>query len=87
MFYSTRYFWRIVIILILIALILPHLPGVFDSAKSFADFLASKEIVTILKIYGNKDDLQACHVFHLNQKLDIAKMCNDDECAFFKSFH
>lgn len=58
-----------------------------DQAKSFADFLASKEIVTILKIYGNKDDLQACHVFHLNQKLDIAKMCNDDECAFFKSFH
>ena len=56
-------------------------------AKFFADFLASKEIVTRLKIYGNKDDLQACHVFHLNQKLDIAKMCNDDECEFFKSFN
>ena len=24
------------------------------------------------------------HVFHVNQKLDEAHQCNDDECEFFK---
>ena len=42
MFYSTRYFWKIVIILVLLALILPHLPEVFDSAKSFINFIMQK---------------------------------------------
>ncbi|MCR4742810.1 MAG: alpha/beta hydrolase [Treponema sp.] len=58
-----------------------------DQAKIFSDFLASKEILTKLKIYGSKEDLQACHVFHLNQKLEIAKNCNDDECDFFRTFN
>lgn len=51
MFYSTRYFWKIVIILILFALILPHLPEVFDSAKSFINFIIQKlsKIANIIK--------------------------------------
>lgn len=42
MFYSSRYFWRIVIILVLIALILPHLPEGLASIKSFIDFIMAK---------------------------------------------
>jgi len=54
--------------------------------KPMADFFESKQIPVVSKIYGNKDDPQACHVFHCNISLDIAKQCNDDECDFFKKF-
>lgn len=50
------------------------------------EFLKSKNIPVKSKIYGKKEDPAACHVFHLNLKLDIATECNDDECNFFKSF-
>lgn len=51
MFYSTRYFWKIVIILVLLALILPHLPEVFDSAKSLITFIMQKlsKLTNIIK--------------------------------------
>lgn len=48
-----------------------------------ADFLTSKKIPVVSKVYGTKDDPQAVHVFHINISLDIAKQCNDDECVFF----
>ena len=48
--------------------------------------LESKGVPVKSKIYGTKEDPAACHVFHLNLKLAIAKECNDDECQFFKSF-
>lgn len=42
MFYSTRYFWRIVIILVLINLLLPHLSETFATAESFINFIFLK---------------------------------------------
>lgn len=33
--------------------------------------------------YGD-DNTQLSHVFHLNMKLPMAEICNDDECNFFK---
>lgn len=52
MFYSSRYFWRIVIILILIALIMPHLPEALISLKSFINFIIQKlsQITNLIKI-------------------------------------
>lgn len=49
---SSRYFWRIVIILVLIALIMPHLPEVLNSLKSFINFVTLKfsQLVNIIKI-------------------------------------
>jgi acetyl esterase/lipase len=38
-----------------------------------------------LRIYGNKQQKDVGHVFHVNCKLDIAAQCNDDECAFFRA--
>lgn len=52
MFYSSRYFWRIVIILVLTALILPHLPEGLASVKSFINFITLKvsQLIDIIKI-------------------------------------
>ena len=52
MFYSSRHFWRIVIILVLIALILPRLPEVLNSVKSFINFAVQKfsQLGGIIKI-------------------------------------
>lgn len=47
--------------------------------------LKSKGVKVVPKMYGDKDDKNACHVFHLNLKLDIATACNNEECDFFKS--
>ena len=54
--------------------------------QPMADFLESKKIPVVSKVYGTKEDPQAVHVFHINISLDIAKQCNDDECDFFKAF-
>lgn len=51
------------------------------------EFFKSKNIPVTTKIYGSKEDPAACHVFHVNLKLDIATECNNDECEFFKSFN
>lgn len=52
MLYSSRYFWRIVIILILIALIMPYLPEVLNSLKSFINFIMLKfsQLANMIKI-------------------------------------
>ncbi|MBQ8597208.1 MAG: alpha/beta hydrolase [Lachnospiraceae bacterium] len=39
---------------------------------------------TEMKIYGSKEREEVAHVFHVNIKLEEARMCNDDECAFFR---
>lgn len=51
MFYSSRYFWRLVIILVLIALIMPHLPEVLNSVKSFINFIILKvsQLINMIK--------------------------------------
>lgn len=37
-------------------------------------------------IYGSEEDERIAHVFHCNVRLDEAKRCNDEECAFFRKY-
>lgn len=52
--------------------------------KPQADFLSSKGIECVSKVYGEKDDPNAAHVFHINLALEIATQCNNDEIDFFR---
>ncbi|MCU6726027.1 Monoterpene epsilon-lactone hydrolase [uncultured Clostridium sp.] len=47
--------------------------------------LVKKQVSYAVRIYGSKDQ-QLDHVFHVNIKHPVAKVCNDDECSFFKSY-
>ena len=42
-------------------------------------------VVNEFHCYGNQDK-PLWHVFHCDPKLEEAKLCNDAECAFFRSF-
>ncbi len=37
------------------------------------------------RLYGNEGEEHMGHVFHLNLRLKEAELCNDEECAFFRS--
>ena len=47
--------------------------------------LRMKGVESVLKIYGEKSRKDIGHVFHLNCRLEEAKHCNDDQCAFFRT--
>lgn len=47
--------------------------------------LKFKGVESQLHIYGKKAEKEIGHVFHLNCHTEIAKQCNDDECAFFRA--
>lgn len=53
------------------------------AAKPMADFLRANGVTAELKIYGSPDRPEIAHVFHVNCRLEEAKVCNDDECGFF----
>lgn len=55
-------------------------------AEPMYNLLTSKGVKSELKIYGSKGNRKIGHVFHVNCKLEEAKICNDDECAFFRKF-
>ena len=59
----------------------------YDFLKKYAqpmyELLKEKGIICEYKLYGNAGDEYMGHVFHLNQRLEEAKICNDDECGFF----
>ena len=55
-----------------------------DHAKPMAQFLAAKDIKTVMKCYGRDSDAAIGHVFHVNISLPEAAQCNDDQCAFFR---
>lgn len=38
-----------------------------------------------VKIYGSEDNVLG-HVFHVNVKSDDARVCSDEECAFFRKY-
>lgn len=57
-----------------------------DVAQPWADLLNDKGIETVYHLYRNPDNSELGHVFHLNQKSEIAKKCSDDALAFFKRF-
>jgi len=54
-----------------------------EEAQPMYELLKEKGIVCEYKLYGNEGDEHMGHVFHLNQRLEEAKVCNDEECAFF----
>ena len=56
------------------------------AAKPMYDLLKSRGVPTEIKIYGSPERQEIGHVFHVNCRLDEAKICNDDECAFFKRY-
>ena len=47
--------------------------------------LKLKGVESKLKIYGKKEEKEIGHVFHLNCHFDLAKQCNDEQCAFFRA--
>ena len=55
-------------------------------AKPLEELLRKLGVDCVYKLYGEENDLQAEHVFHVNMKSEIGKQCNDDECAFFKKY-
>lgn len=65
-----------------------------SSAKDFllpalepqSKFFEEKGIPHVTKVYGEKDDENATHVFHINLALSIATQCNRDEIDFFNSY-
>lgn len=63
-----------------------HEDFLLPAAQPMYDFLRSKEIEAVLRIYGSKGNKKISHVFHVNCNLDEAKICNNDECEFFAKF-
>ena len=53
-------------------------------AKPMYDLLKDLGVDCEMKIYGSKEQEEVAHVFHVNIKLEEARICNDDECAFFR---
>lgn len=43
-------------------------------------------IENVIKVYGDESTKDLMHVFHVNQKLPAADVCNDDECEFFRKY-
>ncbi len=46
--------------------------------------LKKRNVETVLKIYGTKEQKEIGHVFHLNCRSELADLCNDEQCAFFR---
>lgn len=47
--------------------------------------LNSSGVEHITKVYGDEKDKDLTHIFHVNMKLDMAHICNKEECDFFKN--
>ena len=47
--------------------------------------LRLKGVESTLRIYGQKQQKQIGHVFHLNCHFPLADQCNDEEAAFFRA--
>lgn len=56
-----------------------------NSAYMLSGYLHAKNIFHEMHFYGD-DKHQLGHVFHLNQKDDLAKQCNLDELNFFRKY-
>lgn len=57
-----------------------------DLAPEMAKLLIEKQVPVVNRIYENDDLSDLEHVFHMNQKTEIARKCNMDELDFFKSY-
>ena len=47
--------------------------------------LKFKGVESKLRIYGKKSEKEIGHVFHLNCRSQLAALCNDEQCAFFRA--
>ena len=56
-----------------------------NQALFLAERLAEVEVPHVFRFYGDKDHVLG-HVFHCNIKSADAKLCNDEECEFFRKF-
>lgn len=54
-------------------------------AKPMYRLLRRRGVEAKLRIYGTKAQKEIGHVFHVNCKLPLADICNDDQCAFFRA--
>lgn len=54
-----------------------------EKADPMYQHIISLGVQAMKKIYGSKDRADIGHVFHVNCNLEEARICNDDECAFF----
>ena len=62
-------------------------PGDFltPQAKPFYDLLKSKGVEARYRSYGDSEN-PLNHVFHINIKLQQARLCNREECEFFSEY-
>ena len=56
------------------------------NAQPMCEFLRAKGIDADWKCYGQEDNKEVAHVFHVNILLPDAISCNDDSAAFFKKY-
>lgn len=63
-----------------------HRDFLLPQAQPMYDLLKNKGIEAVIKIYGAPNRRDIGHVFHVNMNLPEAKLCNDDECNFFRKF-
>ena len=63
-----------------------HRDFLLPQAQPMYDLLKSKGMEAVIKIYGAPNRRDIGHVFHVNMNLPEAKICNDDECNFFRKF-
>ena len=54
-----------------------------DQPEQIIPYLKENNVPYELHVYGNDDNI-LYHVFHVNMKLEEAKICNDEECEFFR---
>jgi acetyl esterase/lipase len=62
-------------------------PGdfLFNEPETLIPVLKANAVPYIYRVYGSKKNPLA-HVFHCNMKSADGKLCNDEECSFFKEF-
>lgn len=56
-----------------------------DQPKSLKKKLDNLGVTYQYKMYGD-DEHKLMHVFHLDIRNEIGKLCNDEQCAWFKEF-
>lgn len=56
------------------------------NAKPLYEHLKKLGVEAEYQLYGSREQKEIAHVFHLDCKLELAKVCNDAECAFFRKY-
>ncbi|MBR0159884.1 MAG: alpha/beta hydrolase [Oscillospiraceae bacterium] len=57
--------------------------GCLPYAEPMYELLTARGVNSELHIYGDEQE-KPPHVFHVNIKSEVATVCNDEECAFFR---